>query len=149
MPMRWLFAYLHLLALPLGAAALLTRALALRSVAHGGSFSRLFAADIWWAVAGVLWVTTGLTRYMTELEKGTDYYNGNAFFLAKMALLVLLFVLEVPSAITLVRWRVALKKGQQIDTAKAAGLARLNYIQAALAVLMVACATAMARGFDL
>ena len=149
MPMRWLFAYLHLLALPLGAAALLTRALALRGLAHGGSFSRVFSADIWWAVAGVLWVTTGLTRYMTELDKGTDYYNGNAFFLAKMALLVLVFVLEVPSGITLVRWRLALKKGQQIDAAKAAGLARLNYLQAALAVLMVACATAMARGFDL
>lgn len=147
--MRWVFAYLHLLALPIGAAALVTRALALRSVAHGGSFGRVFAADIGWAVAGVLWVTTGLTRYLTELEKGTDYYNGNAFFLAKMALLVLVFVLEVPSGVTLVRWRLALKKGQQIDTAKAAGLARLNYIQAALAVLMVALATAMARGFDL
>jgi putative membrane protein len=97
---------------------------------------------------GVLWVTTGLTRYLTELEKGTDYYNGNAFFLAKMALLVLVFVLEVPSGVALVRWRIALKKGQQIDTAKAAGLARLNYIQAGLAILMVALATAMARGFD-
>jgi putative membrane protein len=146
--MRWLFAYLHLLALPIGAAAIVTRALALRSVARGGSFGHVFAADIAWAVAGVLWVTTGLTRYLTELEKGTDYYNDNAFFLAKMALLVLVFVLEVPSGVALVRWRIALKKGQQIDTAKAAGLARLNYIQATLAILMVALATAMARGFD-
>ena len=149
MDMRWLFAYLHLLALPLGAASLVIRALALRSLAHGGSVNRVFAADIGWAVAGVLWVTTGLTRYLTELEKGTGYYNENTFFLAKMALLVLVFVLEVPSGITLVRWRVALKKGQQIDTAKAAGLARVNYLQAVLAVLMVACATAMARGIDL
>jgi putative membrane protein len=149
MTMRWLFAYLHLLALPIGAAAIVTRALAFRSIPHGGSFRRVFLADIWWAVAGVLWVTTGLTRYLSGLEKGTDYYNGNAFFLAKMALLVLVFVLEVPSGITLVRWRLALKKGQEIDTAKAIGLARLNYLQAALAVLMVACATAMARGLDL
>jgi putative membrane protein len=147
--MRWLFAYLHLLALPLGAAALVTRALALRSLTRGGAVNRVFAADIWWAIAGVLWVTTGLTRYLTELEKGTGYYNGNAFFLAKMALLVLVFVLEVPSGVALVRWRIALKKGQQIDTAKAAGLARLNYLQAVLAVLIVACAAAMARGIDL
>jgi putative membrane protein len=149
MEMRWLFAYLHLMALPIGAAALVTRALALRSLGNGGSVNRVFVSDIWWAVAGVLWVTTGLTRYLTELEKGAGYYNGNTFFLAKMALLVLVFVLEVPSGITLVRWRLALKKGQQVDTAKAAGLARLNYLQAVLAVLMVACAAAMARGIDL
>jgi putative membrane protein len=146
---RWVFAYLHLLALPIGAAALMTRAITLRNLSPGASPKGAFVADNWWGGAAFLWIGTGLMRYLSNLEKGTGYYNGNAFFLAKMALLAIILVLEVPSGMTLVRWRLALKKGQQIDTTKAGGLARLNYIQAALAALMVACATAMARGVDL
>lgn len=145
--MRWLFAYLHLIALPIGAAALITRAMALRHLQPGDSPRRAIAADNWWSAAAVLWIATGLTRYLTDFEKGTAYYNDNAIFLVKMALLGVILALEVPCAITLVKWRIATKRGRALDLAKAPGLSRLNYVQAALAAAMVACATAMARGF--
>ena len=66
-----------------------------------------------------------------------------------MALLVVILALEVPSGMTLVKWRIRSKKGEALDLSAAPTLARLNYLQAVLALLMVACATAMARGIDL
>jgi putative membrane protein len=63
-----------------------------------------------------------------------------------MGLLVLVLLLEVWPAVTLVRWRIARKKGAEIDTGAAARLATISYVQAALVVAMVFAATAMARG---
>jgi putative membrane protein len=146
---RWLLAFVHLLALPIGAAALLTRASMLRRLPQGADPRRAFVADNWWSLAAVLWIGTGLTRYMGSSEKGADYYEQNAFFLIKMVLLVLILALELPSVITLVKWRIRLRKGAPLDLSRGPGLARLNYAQVFLALLMVACASAMARGIDL
>ena len=82
MLVRWLPAFVHLLALPIGAAALLTRASILKRLPTGADPRRAFAAD-WWSVAAVLWIGTGLTRYLGSSEKGADYYEHNTFFLLK------------------------------------------------------------------
>ena len=94
----------------------------------------------------MLWIGTGLWRLLAGLEKGTGYYLQNQIFLTKMALLVLVLLLELRPMITLIKWRAALSRGQTPDTRAAASLARISFIQAGLIVLMVFAATAMARG---
>jgi putative membrane protein len=146
MTLRWIFAALHLLALGIGLGAVWTRARALRALPEPSAFGRAFAADGAWGGAFVLWLGTGLMRAFGGLEKGTTYYLQNSAFHLKMGLLVLITLLEIWPAVTLVRWRIARKKGVEIDTRAAARLATISYVQAALVIAMVFAATAMARG---
>jgi putative membrane protein len=147
MLLQWLLAALHLLALGIGLGAVAVRAAALGSAPDPGALRRTFLADTAWGVAAVLWIVTGLWRAFGGVEKGTDYYLSNGAFLLKMALLVAILALEVRPMSTLIRWRVAGRRGQTVDAGAAPALARISWIQAALVVLMVFAATAMARGF--
>ena len=99
-------------------------------------------------MAAGLWILTGLARAFGPFEKGSGYYLHNHFFLLKMGLLALILLLEIAPMVTLIKWRIALKRGGVIDTSAAAGFARVSTIQAGLVVLMVLAATAMARGYD-
>jgi putative membrane protein len=146
MIIRWIVAALHLLALGIGLGAVWTRARALRSLPEPSAFGRAFLADGLWGAAAGLWIVTGLARAFGGLEKGTTYYLQNSAFHTKMGLLVLILVLEVWPMMTLIRWRIAHRKGQPIDTAPAARMATISYLQAFLVVAMVFAATAMARG---
>lgn len=66
-----------------------------------------------------------------------------------MALLGLILVLEVWPMVTLIRWRVQLGRGKQLDTTMARTLARISWVQTGLVFLMVFAATAMARGYGM
>jgi putative membrane protein len=143
---RWLAASLHLLALGIGLGAVWARGRTLRSSLDLVSLRQVFMADSLWGLAAVLWVSTGLWRLLGGLEKGTGYYLQNHVFLTKMALLVLILLLELRPMITLVRWRAAVSRGQSPDTRSASLLARISFIQTWLVVLMVFAAAAMARG---
>jgi putative membrane protein len=123
------------------------RARALQGPLDASGLRRVFYADNWWGIAALLWIGTGLVRAFAGLEKGTSYYLQNHIFLTKMALLVLILVLEVKPMTTLIRWRTRVRSGQAVDTAGAAGFARISHIQAVITVLMVLAATAMARGY--
>jgi len=147
MLVRWLFAALHLLALGIGLGAIWARARALRAPLDApAGLRRVFYADTWWGIAAIVWIGTGLTRLLAGLEKGTSYYVHNDFFLAKMALLVLILILELWPMMTLIRWRIQLGRGETVGTGAAAAIARISTIQAILIILMVLAATAMARG---
>lgn len=148
MTLRWLLAAAHLLALGIGLGAIWGRARAFRQALDPAGLKRVFDADTWWGGAAGLWILTGLARAFGPFEKGADYYLHNHFFLLKMGLLALILVLEIAPMVTLIRWRIALKKGTAIDTRPAAAFARVSTIQAGLVVLMVLAATAMARGYD-
>jgi putative membrane protein len=145
--LRWTLAVLHLLALGMGMGALGTRARELLGPLDADGVRRVLRADTAWGVAALLWVSTGLWRWLGGVEKGTDYYLQNHLFLAKMGLFVLILVLEIAPMIALVRWRMALAKNQPIDTHGAKGWARTSMIQGMCLVLMVICAAGMARGF--
>jgi putative membrane protein len=106
----------------------------------------VFLADSLWGLAALLWISTGLWRLLAGLEKGTGYYLQNHVFLTKMALLILILVLELRPMVTLIRWRSAVSRDQLPDTRTALSLARISFVQAGLVVLMVFAATAMARG---
>ncbi|HEY7612442.1 MAG TPA: DUF2214 family protein [Gemmatimonadales bacterium] len=146
---RWLFAWLHLLGLGIGLGAVWARARALRGTLDTQGLRRVFHADAWWGIAAVIWIGTGLVRMLAGLEKSTDYYLRNHVFWGKMTLLLLILVLEIQPAVTFVRWRTQLARGTFPDTAAAGRFARISYVQAVLAVLMVLAATAMARGIGM
>lgn len=147
MSTRWLLATLHLLALPLGFAAVWIRGGALRERSGALDYRRIFAADSIWGLMGLLWITTGLIRAFGGWEKGATYYLGNHVFWGKMALLVVLLLLEIWPAVTLVRWRVAIRRGAEVDTTVAPRLAAVSRMQAFLVLAMMLAATAVARGY--
>jgi putative membrane protein len=149
MTARWLAASLHLLALGIGLGAVWARGRALRSSLDAGTLRQVFFADTLWGLAAVLWISTGLWRLLAGLEKGTGYYLQNHLFLTKMALLVLVLLLEIRPMITLIRWRKTVSRGESPDTRAAPLLARISFVQAWLIVLMVFAATAMARGLGM
>lgn len=146
MLVRWLFAWLHLLGLGIGLGAVWARARALRGPLDQAGLRRVFHADGWWGVAAAIWIGTGLVRVIGGLEKGMDFYLRNHVFWGKMALLLVVLVLEIAPAVTLVRWRVELARGTLPDTSRAERFARVSYAQVVLVLLMVLAASAMARG---
>jgi putative membrane protein len=158
--LRLTLAWLHLIALGIGLWAVLARGQALRQAARElpdmDALRRAFHADVHWGIAAVLWLGTGLWRYLGSTEKATAYYNANHVFLTKMTLFVILVALEVRPMITLSRWRRAAAGaaapttpagGLPIDPAAARRMATISYIQGALVAVIVFTAVAMARGY--
>jgi putative membrane protein len=146
MIVSWLFAAVHLLALGLGLGAVWGRAQGFRGVLDVPGLRRVFVADAWWGFAALLWIGTGLVRAFGGLEKGTTYYLQNHLFLTKMGLLVVILILEIAPMVALIRWRIAVARGQQPDTSAARRFAAISVVQAVLVTVMVLLASAMARG---
>lgn len=122
MAIRWLFAAVHLLALGVGLGAVWARARALKSELDPAGLRRVFYADTWWGVAALLWIGTGLVRAFGGLEKGGDYYLHNHLFQAKMAVLILILLLELPPLVTLIRWRTQLARASSLTPGRRAPL---------------------------
>jgi putative membrane protein len=146
MTLRYALAVLHLLPLTIGLAALYARGRALERLQGPAQLPAVFLPDNWYGVAALLWVGTGLWRAFGGLEKGTDHYLNDHWFLGKMGLFGLVFLLELLPMVLLVRWRMDLRKGRTPDLSKAPVLARLSFAQLPLLLFMVAMAVAMARG---
>ena len=149
--LRITLAVLHLLALGIGLWAVLARAAALREGARADALRRAFLADTHWGVAAILWIGTGLWRWLGATEKSTAYYNGNHIFYAKMGLLALIMALELWPMVTLIRWRIAIGRGGSAEAVArpeaARRIAAISFVQAGLVVLMVVAAVLMARGY--
>lgn len=156
--LRLTLAWLHLIALGIGLWAVLARGQALRQAARElpgtEALRRAFLADAHWGVAALLWLATGLWRYLGSTEKATAYYNANHVFLTKMTLFAVIVALEVWPVMTLIRWRraavgaaAASGGGLSIDPAAARKMATISYIEGAIVTVMVFTAVAMARGY--
>jgi putative membrane protein len=137
---------LHLLALAIGLPAVFLRGRALKGQLDADGLRRLLAADNAWGVAAVLWIVTGLLRAFGGLEKGTDFYLRSPLFWTKMALFLLILLLEIRPMVTFIRWRIQVGRGLPVDTSVARRLYTLNHIELALLVVMVFVAGMMARG---
>lgn len=146
MTLRWLLATLHLLALGVGLGAVWGRAAALRRPLDTPGLRRVFAADNWWGIAFLVWITTGLYRAFGTLEKGSAYYLSHPFFHAKLGVLLLILALELWPMLTLIRWRLQVRRGETVDIAWAGTFARISLVQAGLVVVIVGLAAALARG---
>jgi putative membrane protein len=148
MTLRLILAWLHLIALGIGLGAVWGRARAASLLSRNATDDRLrrrvLAPDSWWGVAAVLWLATGLWRFLGGSEKPMDYYLSNHVFYLKMGLFVLVLLLEIWPMITLMGWR----SGRTKPTTRAAGrIALISYLESLLVVTMVLAAVAMARGF--
>jgi putative membrane protein len=137
---------LHLLALAIGLPAVFLRGRAFKGRLDADGLRRLMAADSVWGLAAALWIVSGLLRAFSGLEKGTDFYLRSPLFWTKMTLFVLILVLEILPMVTLIRWRVRLGRGLEVDTSRASLLYTLNHVELALVVVMVFVASMMARG---
>jgi putative membrane protein len=140
---------LHVLTLALGLPSVFLRGRALKGPLHKEGLRRLFAADALWGVAAALWLVTGLLRAFGGLEKGAAFYLASRLFWLKMALFVLVVLLEVRPMMTLIRWRATVRGGGTPDTSGARALYTLNHVELALVVVIVFVASFMARGFGL
>ena len=148
MTIRWIFAALHLLALGIGLGAIWWRARALRGELDRDGIKRVLYADNMWGTAAVLWISTGLVRAFSGLEKGAEYYTSNSAFWIKMALLAIILLLEIWPAATWVQWRIRMARGQEIEInpSRINLFATVSIVQSVLVVAMIFAATAMARG---
>ena len=149
MLVRWLLAALHLLAYGFALGSILRRTWALRRASVPAALRSVFRADTFWGISALVLIVTGLMRTVGSYEKGADSYLHEPLFHAKMTLLVLIVILEVPSMLALIRWRASQRAGQVPDLRKARFYARLSVYQTILLVLMVFAATGMARGVGL
>ncbi|HSE65939.1 MAG TPA: DUF2214 family protein [Gemmatimonadales bacterium] len=145
--LRWLLASFHLLAFGIGLGAIWVRGRSLRSPHDPAAIRRALRADVWWGVAAVLWLATGLPRLFFGLEKPASYYLHDHFFWLKMSLFLLIFLFEMGPMITFAGWRRALRRGGTPDTSSAPRWAAVSRIQLALLILMLFTATAVARGY--
>ena len=149
--LRITLASLHLLALSLGMLATVLRGSALRDAPSVDALRRALRMDAIWGIAAALWLVTGLWRLLGETEKPMGYYFENHWFLAKMGLFVLIFVLEIGPMMTVMRWRKALRAGASPDSlvtpSAARRIALVGHLQATLALLMIFAAASMARGY--
>lgn len=143
---RYLLAVAHLIALAVGIAAVYGRSRALRRVRRPEDLPSVFHADNWYGIAALLWIGTGLWRAFGGVEKGTAYYLGSHWFIGKMGLFAIVLLLELLPMVTLIRWRIALRRKEPVVLDRAPLLARLSVAQVPLLLLMVVMAAAMARG---
>lgn len=144
-----LLSAIHLLALAIGLPAVVLRAVALRALSDRSGLRHVFAADTAWGVAALLWIATGPARAFGPFEKGTAFYLSSPLFYVKIGLFLLIFALEIAPMATLIRWRMALRRGESPDLGTAGLYATLSWIEAALVVAIVFVAAFMARGFGL
>lgn len=149
--LRIVLAVLHLLALGFGMAAIDNRARALRRLASPPALRDAFIADSWWGVSALLWISTGLMRWLLGTEKPAAYYANNHVFYAKMGLLVVILALEIWPMVTLIRWRIARARGSlpPVEHLVPLGkrLSMISNVQGVLVIGMVIAAVLMARGF--
>src|SRR5262245_49463385 len=136
-----------MLALAIGLPAIYARTRALKGPFDTEGLRRLFAADSWWGIAALLWIATGPLRAFGPFEKGATFYLGTWLFHLKLTLFLLIFLLEIMPMVGLIRWRMALKRGESPDVSAAPLYRMLSHIEMALVGLIVFVAAFMARGF--
>jgi putative membrane protein len=140
-------AALHYLSLAIGLPAVFLRGRALKRDLDRDALRRVFAADAAWGVAALLWLVTGAWRAFGGLEKGTEFYVQSPLFHAKFGLFGVVVLLELIPMVTLIRWRMALRRGEVPDTGARRVLYAINHVELALVVVIVFVAAFMARGF--
>ena len=145
--MSALFAFLHHLTAFALVAAIAVEFVLIRGALTVESARRLRVVDaIYGASAGLLLIV-GLLRVF-YFEKGAAFYWSNAFFIAKLALFIVVGLVSIYPTLQFSAWRKALKQGQLpvIDEARLRAIRRITHWELAGIVLILLCAALMARG---
>ena len=150
MSLRLLLAWLHLLALGIGLAAVWGRARGLRAALSepqdAAAIRRALTADTWWGVAAGLWLMTGVWRLLAGTEKATSFYLSNHLFYAKMGMFVAVLAMEIWPMMTLMRWRRGTTPPNPRDVGR---IEIISYVECALVAAMALAAVSMARGYGM
>jgi putative membrane protein len=80
---------------------------------------RIMAADILFGASATALLVIGLLRVFF-FEKGAKYYFSNGFFLAKLSLFVIAFLISIYPTVMFQSWRKPLKSGRAAGTRRAA-----------------------------
>jgi putative membrane protein len=145
-----IFAFLHHLAAFTLVGVLVGQMILLNGELTLSSAKRLQRLDSMLGVAAVTLLVVGLLRVF-YFEKGSDYYFGSAFFIAKLSLFFALGLLSIIPTIEFLRWRKATSQGQ-VPTVDAVALRRVRmvvHLELGGVVLILLCAAMMARGLTL
>jgi putative membrane protein len=100
---------------------------------------------VYGASAGLL-LAVGLLRVF-YFEKGAAFYFGNAFFIAKLALFILVGLLSIYPTLEIASWRKQLAAGRApvVAATKLHAMRRVIHWELAGIVLILLCAALMAR----
>lgn len=143
-----LVSWFHLLGVALGLGAVIARGYFLRATPFTAvDRQRALTVDGVWGVAALLLLPTGALRAFGGFEKGFDFYGHSALFWTKLALVSALVAVELWPMIVLIKWRVAIAKGQTVDTSRARLFGAISYAEGASIVVIMMLAAFMARGF--
>jgi putative membrane protein len=142
-----LLAFLHHLAAFAIAAALAVEFVLIRGTIDVQVAHRIRLVDAVYGASAGLLLIVGLLRVF-HFEKGAAYYFANGFFIAKLALFIVVGLLSVYPTIEFLRWRSALARNDMpiMDDAKLRVMRRILHWELAGVVLIILCAALMARG---
>jgi len=141
-----IFAFLHHVAAFGLVAVLVAQVVLLNSELNLATARRLQRLDMMLGISAGILLVVGLLRVF-YFEKGSDYYFGNAFFIAKFVLFLTIGALSVIPTIELLSWRKATDQGQApvVDAAKLRRLRMIVHLELLGVVLIIFCAAMMAR----
>jgi len=142
-----LFAFLHHLAAFALVAAIAVEFVVIRGALTVDSARKLRAVDAVYGASAGLLLIVGLLRVF-YFEKGAAFYFGNAFFIAKLTLFIIVGLLSIYPTLQFAAWRKALKVGQlpPVDESRLHAIRRIIHWELAGIALILLCAALMARG---
>ena len=145
--LRWLLAAVHLLGLGVGLGSVWARARLLGGAPLDAvTLRRALTADVWWGIAALLWIGSGLWRLFAATEEDHRVLSRQSRLLDQDGAAGGDPAARGASDRSLSAWRRRVARNETPDLRAAAGIARTSYVQVVLVILMVLTATAMARG---
>jgi len=145
--MSSLFAFLHHVAAFAFVAALAIELVLIREELTLKTAHKLPLIDLAAGISAGVVLIVGAVRVM-YFEKGADYYLHSAPFIAKIALFVIIALLSIFPTIEFLTWLKPLGQGQLpvVSEQKQRLLRAIIHAELGLVVLLILCATLMARG---
>lgn len=140
-------AFLHHLCFLAIMLALFVEMLLLRQPLTLASARKILRYDAIYGIAAGLVIVVGVLRVL-YFEKGSAYYLHNVPFIAKMLLFLIVGLLSIYPTMTFLKWKTALQQDRipQISDAQRRMLGLVMHVEGSLLVLMILCATMMAKG---
>ena len=142
-----LAAFLHHLCFVVIMLTLFAEMLLLKQPLTLASARKIQRYDAVYGAAAGLVIVVGVLRVI-YFEKGTDYYLHSTPFIAKMMLFLIIGLLSIYPTMTFLKWNISLKQGlvPVISNAQQRGLRMVMHVEATLLLLVILCATMMAKG---
>ncbi len=109
---------------------------------------RLQRTDSIFGVAAGVLLVVGLLR-VAYFEKGAAYYWHDSYFLLKFGAFIVAALISIYPSVTFLAWNRSLRSGQapHLSTAQTQRVRLCLRLELAAILLILACATLMARGF--